>query len=40
MEDEYVDFVEKCLDSDNLDGICSFKDFEKMTDNLNKDGFY
>jgi len=39
MNEKYKEFVQECLDNDNLDGICSLKEYNKMTEQLKADGF-
>jgi hypothetical protein len=39
MKEKYKEFVQHCLDNNNIEGICSFKDYKKIEEQLKKDGF-
>lgn len=39
MEERYKKFIQHCLDSNDVDGICNFEDYKKIDEQLRKDGF-
>ena len=36
-EEDFMKFIQQCIDNDNVHGICSFKENEKISEQLKKD---
>ena len=38
MKEKYIKFIKHCLDNNNIDGVCSYKEFKKIDKQLKQDG--